>query len=71
MLCKQAPNNVDKYFVTTDTKLIHELMLHDVYPLYSDGTVFYFVQTEKFEKYMSIIRQKSLGKEESDAIKAM
>ena len=28
-------------------------MENDIYPLYSDGTIFYFVRTEKFEKYMS------------------
>ena len=51
--------------------MIHDLMKYGVYPLYSDGTIFYFVQNGKFDKYMSIIRRKSLGKEESDAIKAM
>ena len=71
MLCRQAPQNKDKYYATKDTNLIHELMLNGVYPLYSDGMTFYFVCTGKFEKYMSIIRRKSLGQEESDAIKAM
>jgi hypothetical protein len=71
MLCRQAPQNSSGYYATRDTNLIHELMLNGVYPLYSDGTTFYFVRTGKFEKYMSIIRRKSLGKEESDAIKAM
>lgn len=71
MLCRQAPQNTNNYYATSDTNLIHELMLNGVYPLYSDGTTFYFVRTGKFEKYMSIIRHKSLGKEESDAIKAM
>lgn len=71
MLCRQAPQDKDKYYATKDMNLIHELMSNGVYPLYSDGTTFYFVRTGKFEKYMSIIRHKSLGKEESDAIKAM
>jgi hypothetical protein len=71
MLCRQTPQNKDKYYATKDMNLIHELMLNGVYPLYSDGTTFYFVRTGKFEKYMSMIRHKSLGKEESDAIKAM
>lgn len=71
MLCRQAPQDKDKYYATKDMNLIHELMLNGVYPLYSDGTTFYFVRTGKFEKYMSIIRHKSLGKEESNAIKAM
>ncbi len=71
MLCKQTPQDSSRYYATKDTNLIHELMLNGVYPLYSDGTTFYFVRTGKFEKYMSIIRRKSLGKEESDAIKAM
>ena len=71
MLCRQAPQDKDKYYATKDMNLIHELMSSGVYPLYSDGTTFYFVRTGKFEKYMSMIRHKSLGKEESDAIKAM
>ena len=71
MLCRQAPQNKDKYYATKDMNLIHELMLNGVYPLYSDGTTFYFVHTGKFEKYMFMFRHKSLGKEESDAIKAM
>lgn len=71
MLCRQAPQNKDKYYATKDMNLIHALMSNGVYPLYSDGTTFYFVRTGKFEKYMSMIRHKSLGKEESDAIKAM
>ena len=51
--------------------IVYKLIEHDIHPLYHYGTMFYFVRTEKFEKYMSIIRHKSLGKEESDAIKAM
>ena len=71
MLCRQTPQSSGGYYVTKDSKLIRELMLNGVYPLYSDGKTFYFVRTGKFEKYMSMIRRKSLGKEESDAIKAM
>lgn len=71
MLCKQTPKNKEKYYATQNVEIIHDLMKHGVYPLYSDGTIFYFVQNGKFDKYMSIIRRKSLGKEESDAIKAM
>lgn len=53
MLCKQAPKDKEKYYATSNVKLIHALMENDIYPLYSDGTTFYFVKTEKFEKYMS------------------
>ena len=45
MLCKQIPKNKEKYYATHDVRII--------YPLYSDGTIFYFIKTEKFEKYMS------------------
>ena len=71
MLCRQTPTNVEKYYGTKNMDLIHEFMLNGIYPLYGDGTTFYFVKTEKFEKYMSILRRKSLRKEEGDAIKAM
>lgn len=54
MLCKQVPKNKEKYYATHDTRIIHYLMKHGVYPLYSDGTIFYFIKTEKFEKYMSM-----------------
>lgn len=53
MLCKQVPKDKVKYYATSNVKLIHTLMENDIYPLYSDGTIFYFVRTEKFEKYMS------------------
>ena len=49
MLCKQVPKDKTKYYATHDMKIVHKLMENGVYPLYSDGTIFYFVKTGKFE----------------------
>ena len=54
MLCKQVPKNKEKYYATNDARIIHHLIEHDIYPLFSDGTMFYFIKTEEFEKYMSM-----------------
>ena len=54
MLCKQAPKNKEKYYATDDARIIHYFIEHDIYPLYSDGAMFYFIKTEEFEKYMSM-----------------
>ena len=54
MLCKQVPKNKEKYYATDDTRIIHCLIEHDIYPLYNDGIMFYFIKTEEFEKYMSM-----------------
>lgn len=55
MLCKQVPRDKTKYYATSNMDIVYRLMEHDIYPLYSYGTMFYFVKTEKFEKYMSKI----------------
>lgn len=54
MLCKQVPENKEKYYATDDARIIHYLIENDIYPLYSDGVMFYFIKTEEFEKYMSM-----------------
>ena len=54
MLCKQVPKNKEKYYATDDAGIIHHLIEHDIYPLYSDGVMFYFIKTEEFEQYMSM-----------------
>lgn len=54
MLCKQVPKNKEKYYAIDDARIIHYLIEHDVYPLYNDGIMFYFIKTEEFEKYMSM-----------------
>lgn len=54
MLCRRVPENKEKYYATDDTRIIHYLIEHDIYPLYSDGAMFYFIKTEEFEKYMSM-----------------
>jgi len=53
MLCKQVPKDKTKYYVTSNMDIVHQLIKHDIHPLYNYGTMFYFVRTEKFEKYMS------------------
>lgn len=50
--------------------MIHFLMTHGVYPLYSDGNEMYFVKNNDFEKW-AMEYEKSLGKEEKHATKAM
>lgn len=42
-----------KYYVTSNMDIVYKLIEHDIHPLYHYGTMFYFVRTEKFEKYMS------------------
>ena len=37
MLCKRVPENKEKYYATDDARIIHYLIEHDIYPLYSDG----------------------------------
>lgn len=54
MLCRRVPENKEKYYATDDARIIHYLIEHDIYPLFSDGTMFYFIKTEEFEKYMSM-----------------
>ena len=54
MLCRRVPENKEKYYATDDARIIHYLIEHDIYPLYSDGAMFYFIETEEFEKYMSM-----------------
>lgn len=58
MLCKQTPNDISAYYITKDTSLVYELIDNDIHPLYSKGEYYYFLKTGKFEKYMSIRRQK-------------
>lgn len=54
MLCKQVPQNKEKYYATDDTRIIHYLIEYDIHPLFNDGIMFYFIKTEEFEKYMSM-----------------
>ena len=54
MLCRRVPENKEKYYATDDARIIHNLIGHDIYPLYSDGAMFYFIKTEEFEQYMSM-----------------
>ena len=54
MLCRRVPENKEKYYATDDTRIIHYLIEHDIYPLYNDGVMFYFIKTEEFEQYMSM-----------------
>ena len=54
MLCKRVPENKEKYYATDDARIIHYLIEHDIYPLYNDGVMFYFIKTEEFEQYMSM-----------------
>ena len=54
MLCRRVPENKEKYYATDNARIIHYLIEHDIYPLYSDGAMFYFNKTEEFEKYMSM-----------------
>ncbi len=54
MLCRRVPENKEKYYATDDARIIHYLIEHDIYPLYNDGIMFYFIKTEEFEKYMSM-----------------
>lgn len=54
MLCRRVPENKEKYYATDDARIIHYLIEHDIYPLYNDGVMFYFIKTEEFEKYMSM-----------------
>ena len=70
MLCMNKPNNPDLYYKVTHTKMIHFLMTHGVYPLYSDGNEMYFLKNNDFEKW-AMEYEKSLGKEEKHATKAM
>lgn len=68
MLCKHSPVDKKKYYITANMELVYELINNDIHPLYNEGKIYYFVRTGKFEKYMSIRRQKSLRKEGSNAI---
>lgn len=54
MLCKRVPENKEKYYATDDARIIHYLIENDIYPLYNDGVMFYFIKTEEFEQYMSM-----------------
>ena len=54
MLCRRVPENKEKYYATDDARIIHYLIEHDIYPLYNDGIMFYFIKTEEFEQYMSM-----------------
>ena len=54
MLCRRVPENKEKYYAIDDARIIHYLIENDIYPLYSDGIMFYFIKTEEFEKYMSM-----------------
>lgn len=54
MLCRRVPENKEKYYATDDARIIHYLIEHDIYPLYNDGVMFYFIKTEEFEQYMSM-----------------
>lgn len=54
MLCRRVPENKEKYYATDNARIIHYLIEHDIYPLYNDGVMFYFIKTEEFEKYMSM-----------------
>lgn len=54
MLCRRVPENKEKYYAIDDARIIHYLIEHDIYPLYNDGIMFYFIKTEEFEKYMSM-----------------
>lgn len=54
MLCRRVPENKEKYYATDDARIIHYFIEHDIYPLYNDGVMFYFIKTEEFEKYMSM-----------------
>ena len=42
-----------RYSITSNMDIVYKLIEHDIHPLYHWGTMFYFVRTEKFEKYMS------------------
>ena len=53
MLCKQVPKDKTKYYVTSNMDIVYQLIEHDIHPLYHYDKMFYFVRTEKFEKYMS------------------
>ena len=70
MLIKQKPKNTAKYFRISDSAMLDYLMMHGAFPLYSDGNYFYFVQTAEFEQVL-LDYEKSLGKEEVNASKAM
>ena len=54
MLCRRVPENKEKYYANDDARIIHYLIEHDIYPLYNDGVMFYFIKTEEFEQYMSM-----------------
>lgn len=54
MLCRRVPENKEKYYATDNARIIHYLIEHDIYPLYNDGVMFYFIKTEEFEQYMSM-----------------
>ena len=54
MLCRRVPENKEKYYATDDARIIHCLIERDIYPLYNDGIMFYFIKTEEFEQYMSM-----------------
>ena len=54
MLCRRVPENKEKYYATDNARIIHYLIEHDIYPLYNDGVMFDFIQTEEFEQYMSM-----------------
>ena len=54
MLCRRVPENKEKYYATDDARIVHYLIEHDIYPLYNDGVMFYFIKTEEFEQYMSM-----------------
>ena len=54
MLCRRVPENKEKYYATDNARIIHYLIERDIYPLYNDGVMFYFIKTEEFEKYMSM-----------------
>lgn len=53
MLCKQIPDDKTKYYITSNMDIVYKLIENHIFPLYNYGTTFYFVKTEKFEKYMS------------------
>ena len=53
MLCRRVPENKEKYYATDDARIIHYLIEHDIYPLYSDGAMFYFIKNVKNTRVFS------------------
>ena len=57
MLCRGVPKDTAKFFQVSNSEMVHLLMHNGVYPLYSDGNLFYFRQTPECKELMSVYRQ--------------